>query len=435
MDAVFCASPDLDLIYINVAAEGLFGLTIGESLGSQATSLMPKRYANTFAQTVDELLNEGRSNGRETIDVHGLDGRGAEFSMSVSICTLTLEDEVAIIAMVQKTESGAKQRTFAQKERAYHKLIENLPLSILIIGSDLNLAAANQQTIAFYGLVGRRHVTQVKFADLVAPEDQQRAMADLDEVFKTGQSRDVDYQMVSATGDDKHVKFSLSGILSEGGNAHEIMAIAHEPDASDLTDDRPINLLWFERVIADTAHVVQLIIKAEDPFIADHQERVAKLAAALAEDLGLPKEEIEGVYVAANFHDIGKFFVPTQILSKPEELTPKERKVMQRHVNPGHDILSYIKFRWPVATAVLQHHERLDGSGYPAGLKEDEISLEARILAVADVMEAMASDRPYREGLGVDAALTEISQNSGMLYDSTVAESCARLFEEKNFQF
>ena len=139
--------------------------------------------------------------------------------------------------------------------------------------------------------------------------------------------------------------------------------------------------------------------------------------------------------MAANFHDIGKFFVPTQILSKPEKLTHKERQIMQRHVNPGHDILSYIKFRWPVATAVLQHHERLDGSGYPAGLKGDEISLEARILAVADVMEAMASDRPYREGLGVDAALTEVSQNSGVLYDSTVAENCARLFKEKDFQF
>ncbi|MCK4268239.1 MAG: HD domain-containing protein, partial [Actinomycetia bacterium] len=299
----------------------------------------------------------------------------------------------------------------------------------------LNLAATNRPTMAFYGIADRRCVTQVSFADLVAADDQQRAIADLDEVFKTGQSKDVDYQMVSATGDDKHVKFSLSGILSEGGNAHEIMAIAHEPDASDLAGDRPINLLWFERVIADTAHIVQSIIKTEDPFIADHQERVAKLAAALAEDLGLPKEEIEGVYVAANFHDIGKFFVPTQILSKPEKLTHKERQVMQRHVNPGHDILSYIKFRWPVATAVSQHHERLDGSGYPAGLKGDDISLEARILAVADVMEAMASDRPYREGLGVDAALTEISQNSGVLYDSTVAESCARLFKEKDFQF
>lgn len=158
------------------------------------------------------------------------------------------------------------------------------------------------------------------------------------------------------------------------------------------------------------------------------------MAAALAEDLGLPEDRIEGVYVAANFHDIGKFFVPTQILSKASKLTPQERLVMQRHVNPGHDILNYIKFRWPVATAVLQHHERLNGSGYPGGLKDDEIILEARILAVADVMEAMASDRPYRAGLGADAALKEISQKSGVLYDSSVTQSCIRLFKEKNFQ-
>ncbi len=214
MGAVFCAGPNLDLIYINAAAEDLFGITSIESLGSQTTSLMPKRYANPFAQTVDELLNKGRSNGRETIDIHGLDRSGAEFSMSVSICTLALENEVAIIAMIQNTESGAKQRTFAQKERAYHKLIENLPLSILIIGPDLSLAATNQQTMAFYGIADRRCMTQVSFADLVAANDQQRAMADLDEVFKTGQSRDVEYQMISASGNDKHAKFNLSGIIS-----------------------------------------------------------------------------------------------------------------------------------------------------------------------------------------------------------------------------
>ena len=435
MDAAFCVNPALQLIYINAAAKRLFGTKSFESLGCQATVLMPERYGDPFAQIVDGLLSEGRSNGRETIRMHGLDNGGTEFSMLVSLCVLALENEVAVSALVHDTEQRKEQRTIAQQERAYRKLIENLPLPILIIDADLHLAAPNQQTMAFYGLDDLEQMAEMRFAELVAPEDKQQATADLESVFKTGESRDVEYRMVSATGERAPVKLSLSGILSEAGKPHEIIAITRKPGHSDRPEEQPVDLLWFERVIADTAYVVQSIIRAEDPFISDHQERVAKLAAALAEDLGLPKDGIEGVYVAATFHDIGKFFVPTRILSKPSRLTPEERRVIQRHVNPGHDILSYIKFPWPVAKTVLQHHERLDGSGYPAGVKGDEIIPEAGILAVADAMEAMASDRPYRAGLGIDAALNEISQKSGLLYDSNVARSCIRLFKEKNFRF
>ncbi len=435
LDAVFCVNPDLQLIYTNAAAKRLFGPGNIESSGGRATALMPERYGDPFAQTVDGLLNEGRSYGRESLRMHGLDSSGAEFSMSVSLCVLALEGEIAVIALVRDTKERTKQQTVAQKERAYHRLIENLPLSILIIDANLNLAAANQQTVAFYGLFDPEQVKEMCFAGLVAPEDKRQAVADLKSVFNTGHSQDVEYQMVSATGEHTRVKFSFSGILSEAGKPREIMAIAREPGHSGRAPEQPVNLLWFERVIADTAHIVQSIIKAEDPFIADHQERVAKLAAALAEDLGLSKDKIEGVYVAANFHDIGKFFVPTRILSKPSKLTSAELREVQRHVNPAHDILNYIKFPWPVAKTVLQHHERLDGSGYPGGIKDDEIIFEARILAVADVVEAMASDRPYRAGLGIDVALNEISQESGALYDSSVSQSCVRLFKEKNFRF
>ncbi len=435
LDAVFCVNPDLQLIYANAAAKRLFSTKDIESSGRRATALMPERYGDPFAHTVDGLLNEGRSYGRESLRMHGLDSNGAEFSMSVSLCVLALEGESAVIALVRDTKERTEQQTIARKERAYHKLIENLPLSILIIDADLNLAAANQQTAAFYGLFDPEQVPEMSFAELVAPEDKRQAIADLKSVLKTGRSRSVEYQMMSAAGERAPVKFSLSGILSEAEKPREIMAIAREPGHSGRPEEQPANLLWFERVIADTAHVVQSIIKAEDPFIADHQERVAKLAAALAEDLGLPKDKIEGIYVAANFHDIGNFFVPTRILSKPSGLTSEERRVIQRHVNPGHDILNYIKFPWPVAKVVLQHHERLDGSGYPGGIKDDEIIFESRILAVADVMEAMASDRPYRAGLGIDAALNEISQKSGILYDSSVVHSCVRLFKERDFRF
>jgi HD-GYP domain-containing protein (c-di-GMP phosphodiesterase class II) len=159
------------------------------------------------------------------------------------------------------------------------------------------------------------------------------------------------------------------------------------------------------------------------------------LAHAIASEMGLPEEQIEGIRVAGMIHDIGKISVPAQILSKPGELNSLEYGLIQQHPRIGYDLLKTIDFPWPVAQIVLQHHERMDGSGYPAGLSGDEIMLEARILAVADVVAAMTSHRPYRATLGLDKALEEISQNRGVLYDAEVVDACLKLFTEKGLEF
>jgi len=148
----------------------------------------------------------------------------------------------------------------------------------------------------------------------------------------------------------------------------------------------------------------------------------------------LPQEKIDAVRMAGSIHDIGKIAVPAEILSKPTKLHDVEFGMIKFHVQAGYDILKDIEFPWPLAEIVYQHHERMDGSGYPRNLKGEEICIEARILAVADVVEAMASYRPYRPGLGIDAALKEIENNSGIFYDKTVADACLRLFREKGFQ-
>ncbi|MCX7843973.1 MAG: HD-GYP domain-containing protein [Candidatus Bipolaricaulota bacterium] len=172
-----------------------------------------------------------------------------------------------------------------------------------------------------------------------------------------------------------------------------------------------------------------------EPYTAGHQRRVAELACAIAQELGLSAERIQGLRVAALLHDVGKaLFVPIEILSKPGKLTDLEMALIREHPRAGYEILRRVEFPWPVAEIVHQHHERLDGSGYPRGLKGEAILLEARILAVADVVEAMSSHRPYRPALGVEAALAEIREKAGKLYDPKVVEACLRVFA-RGFQF
>jgi len=184
-----------------------------------------------------------------------------------------------------------------------------------------------------------------------------------------------------------------------------------------------------------TIETVSKIIEVKDPYTAGHQQRVSQLTTTIAKELNLPPDKIEGIRIASLIHDIGKIGLPAEILSKPTKLTDIEFSLIKGHSQIGYDILKTIDFSYPIANIVLQHHERLNGSGYPNKLKGNEVLLEARILGVADVVEAMSSHRPYRPSLGIDAALEEISQNKGILYDSEVVDICLELFKEKGFKF
>lgn len=178
-----------------------------------------------------------------------------------------------------------------------------------------------------------------------------------------------------------------------------------------------------------------MTVERRDPYTAGHQRRVSDLARGVAAEMALSNHQIDGIRMAGLIHDLGKICVPVEILSKPGQLTEIEHTLIKDHPQVGYEILKEIEFPWPVAQIVLQHHERIDGSGYPAGLTGDDIILEAKTLAVADVVEAMASHRPYRPTLGREMALEEISQNRGVLYDADVVDACMKLLLEKDFQF
>jgi PAS domain S-box-containing protein len=193
-------------------------------------------------------------------------------------------------------------------------------------------------------------------------------------------------------------------------------------------------LLNLRKAMSGTIEIIAHVVETRDAYTAGHQTRVADLAGAIATEMGLPSEMIEGIRMAGVIHDIGKISVPAEILAKPGELRPKEFELIKDHPQTGYDILKDVEFTWPIAGIILQHHERMNGSGYPAGLKGDEILPEAKIIAVADVVEAIASHRPYRPARGIETALEEIEKNRGLLYDTGVVDACLRLFREKGYK-
>ena len=184
-----------------------------------------------------------------------------------------------------------------------------------------------------------------------------------------------------------------------------------------------------------TVNVLATMIELRDPYTAGHERRVSELACLIAPRMGLDEDRIEGLRVAASLHDLGKISIPSEILAKPGALSDVQFDMIKTHPQVGHDVLVEVEFPWPVADMVLQHHERLDGSGYPGGLVEKDILTEAQIISVADVMEAMSSHRPYRSALGVEAALAEISEHRGTLYSPQAVDVCIAMFKDEGFSW
>ncbi len=225
-------------------------------------------------------------------------------------------------------------------------------------------------------------------------------------------------------------------VCDEGDEVDRVECIFHN-----ITDRKKAELGLqtsvekLRKSLAGTIQAMALTVETRDAYTAGHQRRVTNLARTIAQEMGLSEDQVDGIRMAGVIHDLGKISVPAEILSKPGTLSPLEFSLIKTHPQTGFDILKGIDFQWPIASIVLQHHERLDGSGYPNGMNDTEIMKEAKILSVADVVEAMSSHRPYRPSLGIDAALDEITSNKNNLFDAEVVDYTVELFTKKDFQF
>jgi len=273
--------------------------------------------------------------------------------------------------------------------------------------------------------------TYEAFLNAIHPDDRQM----VDQAYKKSLQEhtatyQIEHRLLMKDGRTKYVQEKIKTVFDAGGKPLHSMGTSQDVTASMFADKAlREQQQMLEQALEGTIHTVSMAVELRDPYTAGHQRRVAELSCAIARQLGLDDERIRGIRLGATIHDIGKIGIPAEVLSKPARLTDIELRIVREHARMGYDILKDVRFPWPVAEIAHQHHERIDGSGYPQGLKGEEITLEARIVAVADVVESMASHRPYRPSLGIEAAREELVDGRGTLYDAQVVDACLQALD------
>lgn len=335
----------------------------------------------------------------------------------------------------QSKETIRFEDRLRKSEERYRDLVEKAGIAIAIDDREGNLEYANERYAEMFGY-GLEEIKNQSLRSIVHPDDIERVM-------KIHKGR--------PEGNKVPGRYEFKGIRKDGSLFYLEVDVVTFKEAGksvgtrsylwDISDRKTKEIEVLEmmqklrKTLKGTINAIALTVEARDPFTSGHQRRVADLARTIAAEMGLPKDQIEGVRSAGVIHDLGKIGVPADLLSKPSKLSNTEFELIKMHPQIAFDILKDIEFPWPIASIIYQHHERMNGSGYPQGLSDGSILLEARILAVADVVEAMSSHRPYRPSLGLKNTLDEISINKGILYDPAVADTCLKLFKEKKYAF
>jgi len=329
----------------------------------------------------------------------------------------------------------------AQGEVALHRAEENFrrslddsPLGVRIVTLDGDTLYANKSMLDLYGYDSLEELRKTSIKKRYTPESYAEFQKRKKHRQQGGVSTEYEISIVGKGGDTRRLQVFRKEVLWNG-EKQSLALYIDVTERKQAEENLKETLRRLRQAFTSTIQVLDMTVEARDPYTAGHQHRTTLLAEAIAGEIGLSPEKIEGLRMAGQIHDIGKISVPSEILSKPTGLTPVEYELVKMHAQKGYEILKDVEFSWPLAEIVYQHHERLDGSGYPRGLKGDEILIEARILAVSDTVEAMASHRPYRPARGIKIALEEIEKNKGVIYDSDVAEACLKLFREKKFSF
>ncbi len=326
------------------------------------------------------------------------------------------------------TDRRLMEEALFNSERRLHTLVQAIPDLIWLKDKDGVYLSCNTMFERFFG---------VKEAEIVGKTDYDFVDRELADSFREHDRKAMAAGKITSNeewitfADDGHRVF-LDTIKTPMYDTKETL-IGVLGIGRDITNRRSVERI--RKALGATVQAIAVIVEARDPYTAGHQRRVADLARSIATEMNLPDDQIDGIRMAATIHDLGKISVPAEILSKPTKLKKTEFDLIKEHSQSGYDILKDIDFPWPVARIVLEHHERMNGSGYPNGLAGDNILMEARIIAVADVVESMGSHRPYRPSLGIEAALEEIEKNRGTLYDNAVVDACLRLFLEKGYRF
>ncbi len=331
---------------------------------------------------------------------------------------------------------SAARETLLRCEAKYQAMLESVDAHVTLIDRDQTILWANEKAKEMFGMdiIGKT-CCQALYGNKEICTDESACMTR--RAFNGGGTvKRHSIKMSIIDGSDRYFEGTAKVVAwDEDGQPAVVVKIYKDITERRLAEkELRDSMRMLRRNLAGTIQAIARTVETRDAYTAGHQKRTTEIARAIAFEMGLPKEVIDCIRMAGVIHDLGKISVPAEILSKPGKISSSEFSLIKQHPQTGYEILKGIDFNWPVADIVLQHHERLDGSGYPYNLQKDEILLEARIIGVADVIEAMASHRPYRPALGLDDAFEEITTNRGISYDADVVDASIDLFTKKGFQ-
>jgi PAS domain S-box-containing protein/putative nucleotidyltransferase with HDIG domain len=418
--------------YANPAVCRLLGYSVTELTTMGVAAIHPKA---DLPWVMAEFEAQGRGEKTLALDLPCLRKDGTIVYADIVAGAITIDGKACNVGFFRDiTERKRLEAAQRQAEENFRRSLDDSPLGARIVTAEGKTIYANKAILDLYGFGSLEELNATPLKDRYSPQSyaefQNRTKQRSNGTFPS----EYEISIVRKNGEIRILQVFRKEVLWNGRNHYQALYL--DVTARKTAEERLNKTLQsLSLAMAATIRVLGLTVEARDPYTAGHQQKTTSLAEAIARDMGLSSERVAGLHMAGLVHDIGKISIPAEILSKPTKLTPGEYALVKTHAQKGYEILKDVEFPWPLAEIVYQHHERMDGSGYPRGLKGDEILMEARILCVADTMEAMVSDRPYRPALGPKLALAEVEKGKGILYDADVAETCLKLFRGKRFSF
>ena len=424
------------ITYVNPAVERVLGFKPEERIGAKGFELIHPDDMKFLTDSFNTLVRDTNSPVIQgEMRLHHKNGSWRTLEAVGSNLVYNNVVESIIVNYRDITERKQAEEKLRESEADYRQLFDNSPAAIYRV--DYKNGRFLKANDVFCEYLGYRQEELISLSPYdVLTEKSKKLFLERMEKIAMGVEvpKTVEFEIVDRKGKQRCLQLDIKNIYDIEGHVVAADVVANDiPERKKEEEKLRLTLESLRNAHGATIQVMVSAIEMRDPYTSGHQIRSADLARAIATEMGLSKEQIDGIRLAGSIHDIGKLSVPAEILSKPAKLTDLEFSLVKEHSLIGYEMLKGVESSWPLAQIVYQHHERMNGSGYPRNLKGDEILIEARIMAVADVVESMASHRPYRPSLGIEAALEEIEKNKGILYDDAVADVCLRLFREKDY--
>jgi PAS domain S-box-containing protein/putative nucleotidyltransferase with HDIG domain len=440
-DAIYFHDFEGNFIDANEAALQMLGYAIEDIPALNFASMLVANQIPRAAELLKELKETGSQIELAELKLRRKDGAVIEIETNASV--IFREGQPAYCMGIARniTDRKKTEKALKDSERMYRLLADNMYDTIWLMDMDLKTTYVSPSSEKVRGFTVQemldmtleQHTTPKSLQIGIAAFTEE--MAKLQENPRHTFSRTLELEFYRKDGSTFWSENTFSLIRDEEGKPAGIIGVGRDITERKKTDERlQRSYDRLQKAMAGAVQTIAMISEVRDPYTSGHQQQVAKLAAAIAVEMGLPEKQVLSIQMAGALHDIGKINIPAEILSKPTKLNKIEFDLIRTHPSVGREILKSIDFPWPICKIVLQHHERADGSGYPDGLQSDDICIEAKILAVADVVDAMTFHRPYRPARGIQEALDEITRNRGTLYDAGAVDACLRLFNEKGFK-